>query len=194
MPVPTLETDRLTLRPFTVEDLDDLAELHAEESFWWYPLGRGQTRAETEDFLERTIERYASDGFGVHAAIERSTGRLAGWVGLAVPHFLPEVLPAVEVGWRFGSQFRGRGYATEGGAATVRWGFADRNLDRIVSIYEPGNDRSGAVMDRLGFTLDRVTSLPGRELEVHVLVLTAGRWEQLVSTGAWPAPSRHRTS
>ena len=188
MAVPVIETDRLVLRPFAEDDLDALVPLHAEESFWHFPLGRGETRVETEDFLETTMARYQEDGLGVHAVIERSSGLLAGWAGLSVPRFLPEVLPAVEVGWRLGSAFRGHGYATEAGEATMRWGFEDRNLDRIVSIYEPGNVASGRVMERLGLTLDRVTSLPGRELEVHVLVLTAGRWEQLVHAGAWPAP------
>ncbi len=187
MAVPVIETDRLVLRPFVPEDIDALAALHAEETFWRFPLGRGQTRAETEDFLERTIARY-EEGLGLHAVIERRSGLLAGWAGLSVPHFLPEVLPAVEVGWRLGEAFRGQGYATEAGAAAIRWGFEDRNLDRIVSIYEPGNTASGAVMERLGLTLDRVTSLPQRMLEVHVLVLTAGRWEQLVHAGSWPAP------
>ena len=189
MTVPTIETERLVLRPFTLDDLDALAPLFAETSFWQYPLGRGQTRNETEEFLENTLERYDTDGFGVHAVVERESGRLAGYCGLAVPHFLPEVLPAVEVGWRLGEAFRGRGYATEAGAAVVRWGFADCDLDRIVSIYEPGNVASGRVMQRLGFTLDRVTSLPHRELEVHVLVLTIGRWEQLISAGSWPEPA-----
>lgn len=190
MAVPVIETDRLVLRSFVPEDLDALVPLHEEESFWHFPLGRGQTKAETEEFLERTLARYVEEGLGVHAVIERSSGLLAGWAGLSVPHFLPEVLPAVEVGWRLGSAFRGRGYATEAGAATIRWGFESLNLDRVVSIYEPGNVASAAVMERLGLTLDRITSLPQRQLDVHVLVLTAGRWEQLVNAGAWPAP-RH---
>lgn len=192
MAVPTLETERLTLRALRPDDLDDLAALHAEESFWHFPLGRGQTRAETEAFLERQLAGYEDDGYGVHAVVERATGRLAGWAGLSVPHFLPEVLPAVEVGWRLGEAHRGRGYATEAGAATIRWGFAERDLDRIVSIYEPGNLASGRVMERLGLQLDRVTSLPGRELEVHVLVITIGRWQQLSAAGRWPAPAAAR--
>ncbi len=42
--IPTLTTDRLVLRPFVPEDLDELAPIHAEESFWWYPLRAGMTR------------------------------------------------------------------------------------------------------------------------------------------------------
>ena len=46
------------------------------------------------------MARYESDGFGIEALIDRATGAMIGWAGLAVPHFLPEILPAVEVGWR----------------------------------------------------------------------------------------------
>ncbi len=55
---------------------------------------------ETQEFLGRVIGRYESDGFGLEALEDRHTGALIGWAGLAVPHFLPEILPAVEVGWR----------------------------------------------------------------------------------------------
>ena len=45
--IPTLTTERLVLRPFVPEDIDALAVLHAEESFWWYPLRAGMTREQT---------------------------------------------------------------------------------------------------------------------------------------------------
>ena len=82
-------------------------------------------------------------GFGIEAVIDRETDALIGWAGLAVPHFLPEVLPAVEVGWRLSGPYRGRGLATEAGRAAVDWGFTAAGLSRIVSIYEPANTRLG---------------------------------------------------
>ena len=66
---PTLMTERLVLRPLAATDLDDLAALHAEESFWRYPFGRAWSRGETEAFLERTIERYRDPGIAVSAAV-----------------------------------------------------------------------------------------------------------------------------
>src|SRR5688572_23027429 len=99
---PTLTTERLMLRPLVMDDLDTLAVLHAQESFWWYPFGRGWSREETEAFLERTIDRYDEPGMAVSAVVVGATGELAGWAGLSVPTFLPEILPAVEVGWRLG--------------------------------------------------------------------------------------------
>jgi RimJ/RimL family protein N-acetyltransferase len=174
----TIETARVSLRPLTPEDLEALVELHAEPSFWEFPLRRGQTRSETEAFLERVLGDYESSDIGLEAVVDRRTGALAGWAGLSVPRFLPEILPAVEVGWRLGSAWRGRGYATEAGAAWVQWGFESLGLQKIVSIYEPANRPSGRVMEKLGFQLERVATIPGSGVSVHITVLTVERWRQ----------------
>ena len=136
--IPTLTTPRLVLRPFVPDDFEELAVLHAEESFWWYPLRGAMSKQETAGFLERVTARYESDGFGIEALLDRASGAMIGWAGLAVPHFLPEILPAVEVGWRLAGPWRGHGLATEAGAAALEFGFTVGGLDRIVSIYEPG--------------------------------------------------------
>lgn len=167
MSPPTLETERLTLRPLQPDDLADLAVLHAEESFWWYPFRRAWTTTETEAFIERTTVRWIEDGCAVSAVVVRATGQLAGWAGLAVPWFLPEVLPAVEVGWRLGKRFRGLGYATEAGQAWVDYGFEALGLEEIVSIYEPDNSASGAVMAKLGFKFTLETMHPEHGQLIH---------------------------
>ncbi|MEO1058417.1 MAG: GNAT family N-acetyltransferase [Actinomycetota bacterium] len=176
---PTLETDRLVLRPLVAADLDALATLHAEESFWRYPLGRGQTRDETESFLNRVIESYRDPGFGLSAVVVGDTGELAGWAGLSVPTFLPEILPAVEAGWRLGERFRGQGYAAEAGRAWIDFGFNELGLDTLVSIYEPENVASGIVMRRLGFTLERESTHPRFGVPLHVMSLQRASWLSL---------------
>jgi RimJ/RimL family protein N-acetyltransferase len=173
----TIETERLVLRPFAATDVDDLTRLHDEETFWWYPLRRGMEPEETAAFLERVL----ADGRRVdrptfHALVERSTGALIGWAGLSVPEFLPEVLPAVEVGWRLGSSHWGRGYATEAATAALDWGFDDLGLASVVSIFEPDNLASGRVMDRLGFDPGFETVDPARQAPLVVRSLTADRW------------------
>ncbi len=175
--IPTLTTPRLVLRPFVQGDLHELAVMHAEESFWWYPLRSGMSKEETAGFLERVRARYGSDGFGIEALIDRASGTMIGWAGLAVPHFLPEILPAVEVGWRLAGPWRGRGRATEAGAAAVEFGFTAGGLDRIVSIYEPENVASGRVMEHLGFT-HWLTTTGQRGEELAVLELLRERWEE----------------
>jgi RimJ/RimL family protein N-acetyltransferase len=182
--IPVLTTERLVLRPFTSDDLPALSVLHAEESFWWYPLRRGMTEDETKDFLSRVIGRYDTDGLGLEALVERASGAMIGWAGLAVPHFLPEILPAVEVGWRLAEAYRGQGLATEAGSAAVDWGFTEGGLERIVSIYEPENAPSGRVMERLGFTYERTTVGTARGRTVRVMELTRERWEDRRARGA----------
>jgi len=167
----------MILRPFVHEDLAELAAIHSEASFWWYPLRSGMTMEQTAGFLVRMIEHYDSDGFGIEAVIDRATGAMIGWAGLAVPHFLPEVLPAVEVGWRLARACWGSGLATEIGGAAVDWGFTEGGLERIVSIYEPENVPSGKVMEHLGFTPFLETTVPERGEVVMVTELTRPTWE-----------------
>jgi RimJ/RimL family protein N-acetyltransferase len=181
--IPTLTTERLVLRPLEHDDLDDLVAIHAEPSFWWFPLRGPMSPEETAQFIDRVLQRYKSDGFGVEAVVERETGRLIGWAGLAVPHFLPQILPAVEVGWRLAADFRGRGLATEAGAVAVDYGFGPGGLDRIVSIYEPENERSGRVMERLGFTLWHDGLATDRGELVSVMELRRADWERRTSHG-----------
>ena len=180
--IPTLTTRRLVLRPFVSGDLDELVAIHSEESFWWYPLRAAMAPEETRAFLARSIQRYEEDGFGIEALVERASGRMIGWAGLAVPHFLPEILPAVEVGWRLSGPYRGQGLATEAGAAALEFGFTAGDLECIVSLYEPENVASGRVMERLGFT-HRHTTVGPRGEEVAVMELTRDDWRERVAHG-----------
>lgn len=174
--IESIETDRLLLRPFAADDLDALVVLHREESFWWYPLRRAMTPEETAAFLDRVLVTYADREPHVHALVERSTGELIGWAGLSTPTFLPEVLPAVEVGWRLAASARGRGFATEAGAAALGWGFGSLGLTEILSIFEPDNVASGSVMDRLGFDAGFATTHPTQGVPLRVRALTDEEW------------------
>ncbi len=173
----TLETERLVMRSFTRDDLDALVVLHAEPAFWWYPLRRGMTPDETSGFLDRVLaDNGSAERPSFHAVVERSGGTLMGWAGLSVPDFLPEVLPAIEVGWRLGSPFWGVGYATEAASAALDWGFDEFGIASVLSIFEPDNVASGRVMDRLGFGPGYRTTHPGRHLPLVVRSLPAEAW------------------
>src|ERR1700680_3374707 len=120
---PTLRTPRLVLRPLALADLAALTALHAQESVWWHPFRRAWSDSETEAFLDRKLAAYAESVPAVSAVVIAETNELAGWAGLAESTFLPEILPAIEAGWRLGEQYRSRGYATEVGIAWVEYGF-----------------------------------------------------------------------
>jgi RimJ/RimL family protein N-acetyltransferase len=151
--LPDVTTDRLDLRRFQPDDLDELAVLFARPEVWRFPYGRGFTRAETERFLDLQLDEWDRLGFGCWLARTRADGRVIGYVGLSVPTFLPEILPAVEVGWRFGAASWGQGYATEGATAALDEAFGTLRLDRVCSLPQAENPPSARVAERLGLRL-----------------------------------------
>ena len=172
----SIETERLLLRPWRADDIDALAALLAVPAVSWYPFRRGLTREESERYLDRQMRHWETHGFGMWAAELLGAGDLIGYLGLAVPVWLPEVLPAVEVGWRLHPTCWGRGLATEGGRASLRHGFEVLDLDRIISIFEPENVASGRVMVRLGMHEWRTTNDPDHGVPVAIRELTRDQW------------------
>lgn len=172
-----LRTERLLLRQWRDDDLDALAPMYADPEVMRYIRdGTVQSRAQTAEHLARMRQHWDEHGFGLFAAELLGTGELTGWVGLAVPHFLPEVMPAVEIGWRLGRSFWGAGLATEGARAALRFGLVDRGLERLVSIRQVENVRSARVMEKIGLTFDRRTTVPGIGRLVDVYAISRDRY------------------
>src|SRR5579864_1574493 len=162
-PLPEVQTDRLDLRRFRRDDLDELAGVFAHPEVWEFPYGRGFTRAETEFFLELQIAEWDEVGFGCWVARTIEGGRIIGYVGLSVPTFLPEILPAVEVGWRFSPTVWGRGFATEGATAALDQAFTTLGLDVVCSVPQADNPPSARVAERLGMSLTRKVRISGND-------------------------------
>src|ERR1700694_471300 len=93
-PLGDVVTARLDLRRFEYTDLDELAAVFEHPEVWQFPFGRGFSRQETAIFLEAQIREWNDSQFGCWVARELSDGRIIGYVGLSVPTFLPEILPA----------------------------------------------------------------------------------------------------
>ncbi|MGY4974353.1 GNAT family N-acetyltransferase [Streptomyces nigrescens] len=170
-----LETPRLILRRWREEDIAPMAAVNADpEVMRWIRDGSVRDEQQTRGGVQAWESEWESQGFGLFAVEIRSTGELAGFTGLSVPDFLPEVLPAVEIGWRLGRPHWGQGLATEAAAAAaaaVRFGFEERGLERIVSITQVGNDASERIMTKLGMHPVRETVNPtyGRRVRVYEL-------------------------
>lgn len=164
------QTDRLDLRTLGSSDFDEFAPLSAEVEFWRWPLGRGRTDDETREFLANCDAAAESDGFTVWGARRRGTGELMGYVGLSVPRFLPEILPAVEVGWRFAARFWGQGFATEGASVALRVGFEHLGLGEVCSLPQSTNTQSVAVCERLGMIRTAARTVPATAMRPAVEV------------------------
>ena len=151
-PLGDVTTARLDLRRFDHGDLDELASVFTHPEVWHFPFGRAFDRAETQTFLDAQIAHWDACGFGCWVARDRAADRIIGYVGLSVPTFLPEILPAVEVGWRFAPAAWGNGYATEGATAALTEAFTTMGLLTVCSLPQSDNPRSCRVAARLGMT------------------------------------------
>ena len=107
------------------------------------PVRSGLECGRDRRFLERMAARDEHERFAVQAVVLLETGVLAGWAGLSEPTFLPEILPAIEVGWRLGENFRGHGFATEAGRAWVDYGFGTGEPRRDRQHLPTGEPRIG---------------------------------------------------
>lgn len=173
----TLETPRLILRRWREADVAPMAAVNADpEVMRWIRDGSVRDEQQTRAGIRAWEGEWESRGFGLFAVEVRSTGELAGFTGLSVPAFLPEVLPAVEVGWRLGRSHWGQGLATEAAVAAVRFGFDERGLERIVSIAQVGNDASERIMTKLGMHPARETVNPTSGRRVRVFELSSEQY------------------
>ncbi|WP_026922729.1 GNAT family N-acetyltransferase [Glycomyces arizonensis] len=164
-----LRTERLVLRPFTEDDVEPFAAINADPEVMRY-IGDGSPRTleHTREAVATMTRRWEEQDWGTLAVCLAGTGELIGLTALAVPEFLPEILPAVEVGWRIGRAHWGKGYAPEAAREAIRFAFADRGMDRLVSCIHVDNAASVRVAEKLGMTLERTTTVPRLEVPCRV--------------------------
>jgi RimJ/RimL family protein N-acetyltransferase len=171
-----VQTERLLLRRWRADtDAEAFAALNAEPAVMRFiPPFRPMTRAESDALFQRITAHWDEHGYGLWALEARDDGApCIGFAGLAVPAFLPAVLPAVEVGWRLHPAWWGRGLATEAARASVRHGADALGLASVVSIIDPLNAASLRVAAKLGMrpARDRVHPATRRRLKVLELDL-----------------------
>jgi RimJ/RimL family protein N-acetyltransferase len=170
-PLPERTTDRLDLRRFRSSDLDELAVVFENPEIWQFPYGRAFTRRETSTFLDAQIQERDERGFGCWIARETRSNHVIGYVGLSVPMFLPEILPTVEVGWRFDPAVWGMGFASEGARAALAEGFDTLGLDEICSVPQVDNPASSRVCDRIGMRFERKVTIPANSRRAALTAL-----------------------
>jgi ribosomal-protein-alanine N-acetyltransferase len=169
-----IETERLLLRRWAGGDRQRFARLNADARVMEFLPQRLSAR-ESDRLVERIQQHFRKHGFGLFAAELRQERRLIGYVGLHVPDFQAHFTPCVEIGWRLAADDWGRGLATEGAKAVVRYAFDALGLNSLVSFTVPANVRSIRVMEKIGMSRDPAEdfdhpNLPeGHPLRRHVL-------------------------
>ena len=187
-----LETQRLLLRPLTLEDLPFFVDLHLDPKVVLYLGGDGSPRSPevTRSWLDTMLRWYRDDGVGAFAVLRRDNGQLIGRCGLSI--FEVDLQPSSQTGsylttWGRGSMaagtpFRtvvevgyvihpdqwGHGYATEAAGCWYGFGFQERGEEAIDSIIHADNAASIRVAEKNGLTrAEEVLHMDGRDFYAY---------------------------
>ena len=140
------------------EDADALAAMFADaEHMRYYPST--YSRKETDLWVQRNLDRYRDEGFGLWVVEDRETGEIVGTVGPAVQ--IVEGVGEVEIGWHVRPGWMGLGIAPEAAAAARDWAFANLDVDHLISLVRPENQPSARVAEKIGMRVDREVDFKG---------------------------------
>ncbi len=144
---PIIETNRLILRELTPDYAADLSlVLSDEESMAHYP--HAFSAEEVQRWIERNMERYRADGFGLWAVVRKSDNQFIGDCGITLQNIDGEILP--EIGFHIIRQYCNRGYATEAAEACKEYGITKLGLKTIYSYSRESNIASQKVASKIG--------------------------------------------
>jgi [ribosomal protein S5]-alanine N-acetyltransferase len=156
-----ISTTRLSLRPVSMDDLDDLHRLWTDPAvreFFWD--GETISRERAEAAVREGIGEFERHGFGLWVA---EVGEdLVGFCGLRPLDNAPEV----EILYGIAPSRWGKGLATEAALAMLRFGFEEAGLERILGIVDKENAASRRVLEKIGMTFEEYVPKEGHE-EAH---------------------------
>ena len=153
-----LESERLVLRRLRPDDVDAIfAVIGDPETMKYYaqPL----TRDDAQRWVNRSLERYRTDGYGLFAVVLKSTGEVIGNCGVVRQEVEGESM--LEVGYHFRRDHWGHGYATEAARACMKYAFRQLAAETVVSFILPENVPSRRVAERNGMKAERSVMFHG---------------------------------
>ncbi|MDQ6693907.1 MAG: GNAT family N-acetyltransferase [Chloroflexota bacterium] len=161
--MPILESARLLIRPFTMDDLEEAYNIfEGHPDVWRYDPGRPNTREERRDLLQYRIAEYKRHGFGCMALTLKNGGKLIGYCGLQLYLWQREPLssPEIELFYKLGRDYWSHGYATEACVRMLQHAWQDLHLPRIVTWALAKNSESVALMKRIGMQVEPAAGYP----------------------------------
>ena len=165
-----IETQRLILREMTQTDLPALAGILQDEQTMHAYEG-AFSEAETKDWLNRNLRRYAEDGFGLWAVVLKSSGDMIGQAGITWQEIEGERVP--EIGYLFNRAYWHKGYATEAAVACKEYAFDVLGFTEVFSIVRSANIASKDVAIRNGMIIRKRIVKHYRGIDMPHFVLSA---------------------
>jgi RimJ/RimL family protein N-acetyltransferase len=145
-----LTTERLTLRPWKIDDAGAALGAYGdtEVSRWLTPA---MDRVPDEAAMRLVLQQWVAEDSrmltpaGRWAVERREDGRLIG--GATLLPLPPD--DEYEIGWQLHPEAWGHGYASETGRALARWAF-NQGIEQVIAVVRPSNTRAEAVVRRIG--------------------------------------------
>ncbi|HEX8000070.1 MAG TPA: GNAT family N-acetyltransferase [Pyrinomonadaceae bacterium] len=163
-----IKTSRLHLRQFTPDDLDELAVIFSDPLVLKYlQPAKAATREETNTALLSMIRHWQRHGYGRWAVMHRPTRKLVGYGGLRCFDGTPELV------YLLARNFWNCGLATELARACLEYGFLQHSFERVIAVARPENLASRRVMEKVGFTYERIASFFDIEVAFYSLTRSA---------------------
>ena len=171
LPIPSLEhlaTVRLQFRRPTLDDRTWWMEyMNNAEAIRFMPFTIG-SEADCAFFIQRSLDRFAQDGSGLHVITDRHRGQPVGMVGLLTQ--VVDDQPELEIGYHLLPSQWGHGYATESAMACKEFARQQTLAPSVVSLIDPMNEPSQAVALRNGMALEKRGIHRGEEVLVFRVV------------------------
>jgi RimJ/RimL family protein N-acetyltransferase len=147
-----LETERLILRYLAADDVEAMfAVIGDPRTMKYYP--EPLTRDDAQRWIDRSLERYRTNGYGLFAVVLKSTGEVIGNCGLLRQEVEGEWM--LEVGYHFRRDHWGKGYATEAARGCMEYAFRQLAAAKVISLIVPENVPSRRVAERNGMRAER---------------------------------------
>ncbi|MCK5840812.1 MAG: GNAT family N-acetyltransferase [Candidatus Sabulitectum sp.] len=150
---PVIETERLILRPFRIEEALFVKENAGSDEVYRNTMGM------PHPYLEKNAVEWISShllkfyrGEGLELAVALKSSELIGVVGLSVS----QTHNRGELGYWLGKAYWNRGYCSEAAAAMVKYAFGEMGLHKITSRHFQHNPASGRVLEKIGFTKEGI--------------------------------------
>ena len=166
-----LETERLILRPLTLDDVDDLAAIYADPEVMRFFEGT-RSREETRRRVEETIAQYAQTGVDFLATVHKESGQFIGRCGLLWQ--IIDGVQEVEVAYMVARAYWGCGMGTEAARALKEHGFRDFGFRRLISLIDPGNIASIRVAEKNGMRYERDVAFEGHSCRLYAVSREGG--------------------
>ena len=159
-----IETNRLILRNLYDKDYAAFARLNADPQVMHY-FPTYLTPSESNALADRIRHLMTQQGWGLWAVALKQSDEFIGLTGLHKPTADFSFKPCTEIAWRLAAPYWNQGYATEAARAAITFGFEQLNLAEIIAFTAIENQRSRAVMQRLGMQYQYDFAHP--DLAVH---------------------------